>query len=292
MTLLVTLLVQGTIAGSVALVAARILRHHSPSLRLGILLLGAASFVIPIPSPAAGAVALNARTLFVATPLLLLAALVYLAGVMYSFLRLAMESMALRRLVSRTVAGPAQLEGPVRVLVSNEIAVPFAADVNGPLMVLPTSVLGEPGERLDAILQHELAHLRNHDLRTYKLLAAFRALLWFHPVAWALVRAARAAMEERCDDAVLRHASPLVYATALVDLAARNSHGARPAAALGMATAEVEALAARIERMGAPEKRRSRIVIPALVAIALITGAAAAAPRIAVQHIHIHHHAH
>lgn len=58
-------------------------------------------------------------------------------------------------------------------------------------------------DELDAILAHELAHVRRHDhwIRPLELLIV--ALYWWHPVAWWARRHLRGAEEQACDAMVL-----------------------------------------------------------------------------------------
>ena len=306
MTLVLTLLVQGSLGAAAALIAIRLFRDYSPSLRLRIASAGMVTFLIPIPfkreavaSPVASAT----------TPILLWIAL---AGVAIALLRLLFEAMHLRRVVAATTAAPESVQTLAdelalgmetispRILVSSAVLVPFAIDRNGTAIVLPRALAAAPRERLEGVLLHELAHLRHNDLLRCRRLALFRAILWFHPLAALLAGDARAAMEERCDDLVLKHApeSARVYAETLVDLAA-TLRARPPIPAVAMASAEMSALAARLRRMGGDTARHGWL-LPAIITAALLTAALVAAPRIvdapsapgAAVHAHFHEHHH
>jgi beta-lactamase regulating signal transducer with metallopeptidase domain len=88
-----------------------------------------------------------------------------------------------------------------------------------PRVVLPSALF----ERLDAdaqeaILAHELAHVRRKDhwVRMLELLIA--TLFWWHPVVWWACRQLRELEEQCCDGLVLSAVSgPKAYATALLD---------------------------------------------------------------------------
>jgi beta-lactamase regulating signal transducer with metallopeptidase domain len=89
-----------------------------------------------------------------------------------------------------------------------------------PLLLLPKDLLERlHGDQLDALLTHELAHLRRRDhwVRWLELLVL--GLYWWLPVAWLARRRLRAAEEECCDAWVVA-AMPRAaraYATALVE---------------------------------------------------------------------------
>jgi beta-lactamase regulating signal transducer with metallopeptidase domain len=74
-------------------------------------------------------------------------------------------------------------------------------------------------DQRDALLLHELAHLRRRDHWVRLLELVIGALFWWHPVTWWARRALREAEEQCCDAWVVRALpdSPRSYATALVE---------------------------------------------------------------------------
>jgi len=74
-----------------------------------------------------------------------------------------------------------------------------------PRLLLPRDLLPEldPGE-LDALLAHELAHVRRRDHWVRFLEVGATALFWWYPVAWWSRRALRRAEERCCDEWVVR----------------------------------------------------------------------------------------
>lgn len=91
----------------------------------------------------------------------------------------------------------------VRLLASSRIRVPVTWGFLRPVIVLPTTTLRWPVDRLQAVLRHELAHVGARDA-TMRLAARLAcALLWFHPGVWWLVRRFESDAEEACDDRVL-----------------------------------------------------------------------------------------
>src|SRR5688572_7049039 len=64
---------------------------------------------------------------------------------------------------------------------------PVAAGCWRPVVLLPMSVaLRMPVELVEALLAHELAHIRRHDYLVNLLQRAVEALLFYHPVTWWL----------------------------------------------------------------------------------------------------------
>ena len=67
----------------------------------------------------------------------------------------------------------------------------------------PTAALRWPADRLQAVLRHELVHVRARDAAMRLTARVACALFWFHPGAWWLARRFEADAEEACDDRVL-----------------------------------------------------------------------------------------
>jgi beta-lactamase regulating signal transducer with metallopeptidase domain len=75
----------------------------------------------------------------------------------------------------------------------------------GPRLLLPEGLLGDlHEEELDALVAHELAHLRRRDHWVRLVELAATALFWWYPVTWWARTALRRAEERCCDEWVLR----------------------------------------------------------------------------------------
>ena len=125
-----------------------------------------------------------------------------------------------------------------------------------PVVLLPASALaGLTPQQLEAILAHELAHIRRHDYLVNLLQTLVETLLFYHPAVWWLSRRIRIERENCCDDlAVSLCGDPCTYARALADLEALRG----PARSLAMA-ANGGSLLQRVRRLlGAPTSRRTR----------------------------------
>lgn len=72
-----------------------------------------------------------------------------------------------------------------------------------PKVVLPTSALAWPDERIRVVLGHELAHVRRHDWLVQIAVQLLRSVYWFNPLVWIAGRRLRQESEQACDDAVL-----------------------------------------------------------------------------------------
>jgi BlaR1 peptidase M56 len=108
----------------------------------------------------------------------------------------------------------------VRLLRSSLVEVPTVIGWMKPVILLPASALsGLNTHQLEAILAHELAHIRRHDYLVNLLQTVVETLLFYHPAVWWLSRRIRAERENCCDDlAVTLCGDPVTYAQALADL--------------------------------------------------------------------------
>lgn len=91
----------------------------------------------------------------------------------------------------------------IELRASRAIRVPVTWGVVRPVVLLPLAARAWPGERVRAVLLHELAHVRARDAAMLLAARVMCALCWFHPLAWWLARRFEADSEEACDDRVL-----------------------------------------------------------------------------------------
>jgi beta-lactamase regulating signal transducer with metallopeptidase domain len=92
----------------------------------------------------------------------------------------------------------------VRLCVAPGDTGPAVLGVWRPRIVLPEVVLhGFGRDRLEAILLHELAHVRRRDVVVHWLMMAARVLHWFNPIAWLALSRMAAERELACDDVVI-----------------------------------------------------------------------------------------
>jgi hypothetical protein len=132
-------------------------------------------------------------------------------------------------------------------------AAPAVVGVARPMVLLPVALsTGMTAAQIEAILAHELAHVRRLDPLVNLLQGLVEALLIFHPAVWFVSRRLRAERENCCDDMVLAAGSaPLDYVKSLVR-----------AAELGLPSgpATPPAGAAALAAVGHPSQLRQRII--------------------------------
>ncbi|MCA9260835.1 MAG: M48 family metalloprotease [Planctomycetales bacterium] len=110
--------------------------------------------------------------------------------------------------------------------LATQISSAFAAGLLRHVIVLPAAwVNALPPDVVEAVLAHELAHLRRWDLWINFLQRLVEAVLFFHPAVWWLSGQVRLARELRCDQwaTCALDTSPVAYAKAL-EAASRFVH--------------------------------------------------------------------
>jgi uncharacterized protein (TIGR03435 family) len=176
---------------------------------------------------------------------------VWIGGTMICWLRLFFGWIIAHRLRSRLVQpAPADwqhamdrlqsrigMSRPVRLLVSTLAHAPAAVGWLRPVVLLPGAALaGLSSAQLEAILLHELAHIRRHDYLVNILQSAVEALLFYHPAVWWISHHIRDERELCCDDVAVsltRDATDYARALAQLALAPATNLGAASAATAG-----------------------------------------------------------
>lgn len=125
-----------------------------------------------------------------------------------------------------------------------------------PVILLPTSALaGLTPEMMEAVLAHELAHIRRHDYLLNMLQTAVETLLFYHPAVWWAGAKIRQERENCCDDlAVGACGNAITYARALTEL--EELRGGYPQLALA---ATGGSLLARVRRLLGARQPASRV---------------------------------
>ena len=115
----------------------------------------------------------------------------------------------------------------VRLLATDRVDSPSVIGWLRPVILAPVGVLcGLAPEQVEALLAHELAHVRRHDYLVNVLQGIAESLLFYHPAVWWISNQIRAEREHCCDDlAVAASGDVLVYARALAELESmRTAH--------------------------------------------------------------------
>ncbi|MEM9261309.1 MAG: M56 family metallopeptidase, partial [Bacteroidota bacterium] len=146
-----------------------------------------------------------------------------------------------------------------------------------PLLLFPLAVVNQLSvEEAEAVVLHELAHLKRKDHWWNLFQCLIEVVFYYHPVVWWIGARIREEREHCCDDMVLRHGpGRLAYAKALLYF---EEHRTTPATAVAL-TNNPNGLLGRVQRVlnqqNLPYQMKSRLfLLPLLALIALVTTAA------------------
>jgi TonB family protein len=137
---------------------------------------------------------------------------------------------------------------------SAEIAAPLVAGWLKPMVLIPTAALVRlPADQLEALILHELAHVRRLDAIANLIQSVVETALFYHPAVWWVSRQVRTEREHCCDDlAVATVKDPALYVTALQAIEALR---AAPYGVLAANGGDLKSRAARILGLAAAPER-------------------------------------
>ena len=215
--------------------------------------LDVATVAAPVPEP-------TGFSLDAATIVFVLFAL-WSIGVLAVVARGIVAAFALHGLHRNSIAhtfGHIPLQGPrceLRISTNDECG-PVTWGIFRPVILLPKNSIYWPRERLEAVLRHELAHVRRRNSLAQMLSLIVCAFYWPNPLVWIAARNLRCEAEMAADDAViLSGIKPSAYAGELLQIAAEFR--AQPLMPLAMAAPS--ALEAHVNSVLAPTKPRSGV---------------------------------
>jgi len=152
-----------------------------------------------------------------------------------------------------------------------------------PIVLLPSTAVEWPQERLRSVIMHEMAHVKRGDWFTMLLAQAVCAVYWMNPLVWIAARLLRLEAEKATDELVLRSGvSPADYAAHLLAIARSLVPQERPVAALAMAhQSEIgQRLSAILAfRSIRSSKGNGRVFGAAVLIVAVLLAAVQLAPR-------------
>jgi beta-lactamase regulating signal transducer with metallopeptidase domain len=173
------------------------------------------------------------------TTILTFVVVTWLAGVLLCVTRLAGGWWRVRRLhlaaltlpqstwheTAARVADALGLRRRVHIADSEMVDSPTLIGWLRPVILLPVAAVANlTPAQVEAILAHELAHVRRHDYVVNLVQTAAETLLFYHPAVWWVSRQIRTEREHCCDDvAVATCGNAADYAAALEELETRRA---------------------------------------------------------------------
>jgi len=94
-----------------------------------------------------------------------------------------------------------QMSKPVQLLKSIHVDMPMTYGVWKPVILIPAGLFFQLSPlQLEAIIAHELAHIKRHDYLVNLVQSILEVLFFFHPIFWWINKTAKEQRENACDD--------------------------------------------------------------------------------------------
>lgn len=222
---------------------------------------------------------------------------VYCVGLALMLFRFAVNLWQVRMLKKSGVVAPHEhlnelvaqwqehfnISRPVKLLLSARVDVPMMLGILKPIILLPVATINHLSmEQLEAVLLHELAHIRRQDylLNIFQTIA--ETVLFFNPFIWLIFSVIRKERENCCDDMVVEHTTdPLPYARALAILETNRYEGNLGLAVTGKHKNQLFNRIKRIMEMKKQNINYSQLGIAVMVIIAITCSLAIFTPSFA-----------
>ncbi|WP_316800285.1 M56 family metallopeptidase [Pedobacter frigidisoli] len=147
------------------------------------------------------------------------------------------------------VTAQLNIKKQIRFNLSALVNVPLVIGYLKPVVLFPVALVNQlDKDQVEAILIHELSHIRRNDFLLNLIKTAIETLLFYNPFVWMAGRFIHIEREHACDDLVLKiTGKPLNYAHALLKLELLKDKSS-PAYAMA-ATGKTQNLYQRIKRI-------------------------------------------
>jgi beta-lactamase regulating signal transducer with metallopeptidase domain/regulation of enolase protein 1 (concanavalin A-like superfamily) len=174
------------------------------------------------------------------------------------------------------IAGRLGMKQAVSVWQSTVTKTPLVVGYLRPMLLIPVSLLAElPVEELEAILAHELAHIRRHDFLVNLWQTALETVFYYHPAVWSLSRRLRTEREHCCDDLALSVVGDAVcYGRALLHV--EELRGAESLLAFGAGGGSLRDRISRLFDRPSPPTRTAGLFAGVLLPTVALAGLLAA----------------
>lgn len=124
------------------------------------------------------------------------------------------------RLFVNTIAERMGIRRPVQVWLSEFVSSPVTVGWLKPVILVPMAAVANLStHQMEAVLLHELSHIRRYDYIINLVISFIRTVLYFNPFAKAFVKIVETEREKSCDEMVLQFQyNSYEYASALLTL--------------------------------------------------------------------------
>ncbi|WP_412465742.1 M56 family metallopeptidase [Pedobacter sp. KLB.chiD] len=153
------------------------------------------------------------------------------------------------KIIFEHVTAQLKISKVIRFHISSIVNVPLVIGYLKPVVLFPLALVNQlDNDQVEAILIHELSHIRRNDFLLNLIKTAIETILFYNPFVWMAGKFIHIEREHACDDLVVKiTGKPLNYAHALLKLELLKDKNS-PAYALA-ATGKTQNLYQRIKRI-------------------------------------------
>jgi uncharacterized protein (TIGR03435 family) len=188
-----------------------------------------------------------------------------------------------------------QLDLPVETIVCEGSVEPGVFGIFRPVLMLPNRLSERlTPEHLDAVIAHELCHLRHRDNFVAAIQMFVETAFWFHPLVWWIGKRMLEERERACDEEVLRtRCQPKAYADAILRVCRLYTESPLPCVA-GVTGADlkkrIEEIMANRKIFGLTRGRKLLLAAAATLAVAapLVVGLSEKSPVFEAASVKLH----
>ena len=128
-----------------------------------------------------------------------------------------------------------EIQRDVLIKQSSQITTPMVTGFIKPVILFPIGLINQLSTaEVNAILAHELAHIKRHDFLFNVIQSLAEAIFYYHPGIWFISNAIRRERENSCDDLAILHTEhKFSYAKTLIKLQELKHQQLHPAMAMG-----------------------------------------------------------
>ncbi|MGV6802359.1 MAG: M56 family metallopeptidase [bacterium] len=158
------------------------------------------------------------------------------------------------------------LQRPVEFFISAQVAEPVTLGVLKPIILVPVSFFTSmPVNQIEAILLHELAHIRRHDYGFHLLQTFINAIFFYHPAIEYISKKIDIDREYACDDfAARQHDDPDALIRGLATIRLGSAENNFALAANGKPHISLLARLQRLTGKSVHEQEAQNLLIPLL----------------------------
>lgn len=171
----------------------------------------------------------------------------------------------------QTIQNYLKVNRTIRYIESHLIKIPMVIGYFKPVVIIPVEMLTQmPFNQIEAIIAHEIAHIRRNDYILNVLQTIIETLFFFHPAVWYISNQIRKERENCCDDMALTVCrESIVYAKALVSVQELTFRKHYSAVAF---SGKKKYLLNRVKRLIMKPKVKSNLIDRIIAAVVILSG--------------------